>query len=145
MDHDMHHPAPDKGTEPGHDNPIQPMHHGGDTGPGGSDHDKTVQPMHHGGDSGPPGSDHTTIVKPEHHGGNQGPHHTGTARMSTIWKISKNGSSYPQLSPSRSFFFHRSSSRFWGSGLIFRVPGSLPSPLPPLSISMAGIPSSPGS
>ena len=33
MDHDMHHPAPDKSAEPDHNKTIQPMHHGGDSGP----------------------------------------------------------------------------------------------------------------
>jgi len=73
----MHHPSPDKVTEPDHDNPTQPMHHGGDAGPGEPDHNKTVQPMHHGGASDSEGSDHTTTARPMHHGRDTGPHHTG--------------------------------------------------------------------
>ena len=100
--------------------------------------------MHHAA-TGTADSDKDTPIQPVHPGGDSGSHQAGAgSHMSTIWKISKNGSSYPRLSPSRSFFFHRSSSRFWDSGLIFPVPGTLPSPLPPLSIFMAGIRSSTG-
>jgi Cu2+-exporting ATPase len=57
MDHDRHHPAPDKGGE--------------------SDHGRTIHPEHHEGDSGPPGPDHGTTVQPVHHGGGSGPHNIG--------------------------------------------------------------------
>ena len=33
MDHGMHHPATDKGAESDHNKSIQPVHHGGDSGP----------------------------------------------------------------------------------------------------------------
>ena len=79
--------------------------------------------MHHPATDKGAESDHTKSIQPTASPAViQVPIKREPALMSTIWKISKNGSSFQRSLQSRSFSFHRSSSRFSVSGLIFPAP-----------------------